>query len=313
MRSLFDDTKNPVFRLLCQIVNEIGAGAKFTRRDILNRIFELPEFIYLEAPESLREENLVDTLFTFSRDGFAVVPTVKNFSLPMSDTELCWLSAIFTADENSFLLPTPLREKLSARLKNFPPLYDETFWRKIRPGKPSEPAGKIFSDKLSVAVEALRLRKKIACGDKPFTPCRLEYDLFADKFFLIVLREETQAVEKISVDTMSAPRLTSESAAPDAEELLEKFYAEHVAEVTIKIRNARNAVERCFALLSSFDKKARLQNDGTYFLTVRYCTFDEAEVFEKIFSLGATVEVVAPKNFRERIIRKFSAIKALYD
>ncbi|MBR2733389.1 MAG: WYL domain-containing protein [Selenomonadaceae bacterium] len=313
MRSLFDDTKNPVFRLLCQIVNEIGAGAKLTRRDILNRIFELPEFIYLEAPESLREENLVDTLFTFSRDGFAVVPTVKNFSLPMSDTELCWLSAIFAADENAFLLPTPLREKLSARLKNFPPLYDETFWRKIRPGKPSEPAGKIFSDKLSVAVEALRLRKKIACGNEIFTPCRLEYDLFADKFFLIVLREETQAVEKIPVDTMSAPRLTTESAAPDAEELLEKFYAEHVAEVTIKIRNTRNAVERCFALLSSFDKKARLQDDGTYFLTVKYCTFDEAEVFEKIFSLGATVEVVAPKSFRERVIRKFSAIKALYD
>ena len=112
---------------------------------------------------------------------------------------------------------------------------------------------------------------------------------------------------------MSAPRLTSESAAPNAEVLLEKFFAENVAEVTIKIRNTRNAVERCFALLSSFDKKARLQNDGTYFLTVRYCTFDEAEVFEKIFSLGATVEVVEPKSFRERIIRKFSAIKALYD
>ena len=58
---------------------------------------------------------------------------------------------------------------------------------------------------------------------------------------------------------MSAPRLTSESAAPNAEVLLEKFYAKNVAEVTIKIRNTRNAVERCFALLSTFDKKVRLK------------------------------------------------------
>lgn len=313
MRSLFDDTKNPVFRLLCRIVNEIGDGAQLTRRDILNRIFSLPEFIYIEAPESDREEELVDTLFKFNRAGFAEVPTAKKFSLPMSDAELCWLNAILAADENSFLLPTPLREKLAARLKNFKPLYDKTFWRRISLGKPSETSGKIFSDKLATLVEALRLRRKIISGKELLTPCRLEYDLFADKYFLIVLREDTLSIEKIPVESMSVPRLTSEPAAQNAEELLEKFYTENVAEVTIKIKNTRNAVERCFALLSSFDKKARLQDDGTYFLTVRYCTFDEAEVFEKIFSLGATVEVVAPKSFREQIIRKFSAIKALYD
>lgn len=313
MRSLFDDTKNPVFSLLCQIVNEICAGAKLTRRDILQRIFALPEFVYLEAPEIEREEKLVDMLFKFSREGFAEVPIAKNFSLPISDVELSWLSAILAAEENFFLLPPPLRENLSNRLKNFPPLYDKTFWRKIHFGKSSMPAGKIFSDKLSVAVKALLSRKKITCGNETFTPCRLEYDLFSDKYFLIVLREETQAVEKISVETMSTPILSSEPALPEAEELLKKFYAEHTAEVTIKIQNTRNAVERCFALLSSFDKKSRLQEDGTYFLTVKYCTFDETEIFEKIFSLGATVEVIAPKSFRELIIQKLSAIKTLYD
>ena len=63
MQSLFDDTKNPVFRLVCQIVKEIRAGAKLTRKEILARIFSLPEFIYVEAPEVEREENIVDTLF----------------------------------------------------------------------------------------------------------------------------------------------------------------------------------------------------------------------------------------------------------
>ena len=309
MRSLFDDTKNPVFRLLCQIVNEIGAGAKFTRKEILNRIFTLPEFVYVESPETEREEKIIDTLFRFNGAGFAEVPLAKNFSLPPADAELCWLSAVLSDEELFFLLPETLRQKLSARLRNFPPLYEKNFWRKLRADKSA--ADKIFSDKLSVAVKALTLQKKIICGKELLTPCRLEYDLFSDKYFLLVLRART--FEKISVETLDALTLSDENIPSDVEEQLKKFYAENVAEVTIKVRNTRNAVERCFALFGSFDKKSRLQDDGTYFLTIKYCTFDEEEIFEKIFSLGATATVISPKDFRERIIKKFLAIKNLYE
>ena len=312
MRSLFDDTKNPVFRLLCRIVGEIHAGAKFTRKNILDRIFSLPEFIYLEAPESEREKEIVDLLFTFDRAGFAVVPTQKDFSLSPSDAELCWLSAVLADEELFFLLPAALREKLLSRLKEFPPLYEKNFHRKLRAGT-NESSGQKFFDVLSIIVVALRDGKKILCGDELLTPCRLEYDLFADKYFLIVWRAETLTVEKIPVEILDAATVSEENIPPDAEAQLKKFYAEHVAEVSLKVQNTRNAIERCFALFSSFDKKSRLQDDGTYFLTISYCTLDEEEIFNKIFSLGATATVIAPKRFRERVIKKFSEIKALYD
>ena len=310
MQSLFDDTKNPVFRLLCQIVNEIHAGAKLTRKDILRRIFELPEFIYVEAPEREREEEIVDTLFKFNRAGFAE-PFGKNFSLPMSDTELFWLKTILGDAELRFMLPDDLRQKLLSRLKNFPPLYEKNFWRKLRVNETTS-AGEKFFNVLSIIVAALRSRRKIFCGDELLTPCRLEYDSAADEYFLIVLREETQTVEKISVENLNALTLCDESTPPNTDDLLKKFYAEHAAEVSLEVQNTRNAVERCFALFSSFDKKARLQDDGTYFLTISYCTLDEEEIFEKIFSLGATATVIAPKSFRERVIKKFSEISALY-
>ena len=308
MRSLFDDTKNPVFRLLCQIIVEIHAGAKFTRKEILQRIFSLPEFIYVEAPERAREEKIVDTLFKFNREGFAE-PFGKKFSLPMSDTELCWLKAMLVDAELKFLLPDDLREKLLSRLKDFAPLYEKNFWRKLRVEK-STSAGEKFFDELTVIVEALRSRRKIFGGGELLTPCRLEYDPAADKFLLIVWRAE--AVEKIPVENLSAVTLSVEIVPSEVDALLEKFYAEHVAEVSLAVRNTRNAVERCFALFSSFDKKARLQDDGTYFLTISYCTLDEEEIFEKVFSLGATATVIAPKSFRERVIKKFSAIRELY-
>ena len=311
MRSLFDDTKNPLFRLLCQIVNEIHSGKKFTRKEILRRIFSLPEFIYLEAPEKEREEKIVDALFNFDGTGFAEIPSGKNFSLSMSDTELQWLRAVLADEETAFLLPATLRKKILSRLEKFPPLYEKNFWQKLRAVQEMS-AGEKFFDKLSVMVEALRLQRKIFCGGKLLTPCRIEYDLAADKYFLIVWREETQAVEKISVENLGAVALSEELIPPKCDELLKKFYAENVAEVSLKVWNTRNAVERCFALFSSFDKKARLQDDGTYFLTISYCLLDEEEIIEKIFSLGSSVTVVAPKTFRERIIKKFAAIQALY-
>lgn len=311
MLSLFDDTKNPLFRLLCRIVNEISAGAKFTRQEILDRIFSLPEFVYLEAPEDEREKEIVDMLFKFNREGFAEIVNVKNFSLPMSDAELCWLSAVLADEELFFLLPRDLREKLLRRLKNFPPLYEKNFCRKLRISS-NATAEKIFSHRLSVVVETLITQKKIICGKEILVPCRLEYDLFADKYFLIIWREELQTIEKIPVENLAEPTLSKESIPLEAETQLKKFYAEHVVEVTIKVKNTRNAVERCFALLSSFDKKSRLQDDGTYFLTIKYCTLDEEEIFEKIFSLGVTATVIAPKSFRERIIKKFIAIQNLY-
>lgn len=312
MQSLFDDTKNPVFRLLCQIVGRIQAGAKLTRKEILAEIFSLPEFIYLEAPETEREEKIIDALFKFNRAGVAEIPPGGNFALPISDAEFSWLSAVLADEELFFLLPDALRQKLSARLKDFPPLYEKNFRRKLR-AKPTTAAGKIFSERLALIVEALRLRKKISCAEEILTPCRLEYDLFADKFFLIVWREATRQVEKISVETLSELVLAEENIPPDVEELVKKFYAEHVAEVSLEVKNTRNAVERCFALFSSFDKKSCLQDDGSYFLTITYCTLDEEEIFDKAFSLGAAATVLAPETFRERIIKKFTAIKNLYE
>ena len=311
MQSLFDDTKNPVFRLVCQIVKEIRAGAKLTRKEILARIFSLPEFIYVEAPEVEREENIVDTLFKFNRAGFAEIPSGKNFSLPISDTELSWLSAILADEELFFLLPEDLREKLSARLKNFPPLYAKNSWRRLR-AKMTTATGKIFSEKLAAIVEALRLQKKIICGEEILTPCRLEYDLFTDKYFLIVWREITRRVEKIPIENLPAITLSDENIPPDTESHLKNFYAENVAEVSLKVENTRNAVERCFALFSSFDKKSRLQDDGSYFLTISYCTLDEEEIFDKILSLGAAATVISPEAFRKRIINRFIEIKNLY-
>lgn len=312
MRTLFDSSKNPLFRLMCRLVNEINSGAKLTRKEIRNRIFSMPEFIYFEAPETEKEENIIDTLFEFDENGFAKNHIRQSVTLPPNDVEIGFLKTMLEDDEVNFLLPDDLRKKLSERIENFIPLYGSKNWHKLRPKNTEEPEGKILSDKLSVLVEALRKRSEISCAEKKIIPCRLEYDFSSDKYFLLTWSEEKNIVEKIPVGKLEKILPTKKNIPADVEEKFQKFYSTNTAEISLSVRNTRNAVERCFALFGMYEKKARFQGDGTYLLTVEYFKPDEEEILEKIFSLGAAVTVLSPKNIRERIIKKFVAIKNLY-
>jgi len=311
MRSLFDDTKNSLFRLLCQIVDEICAGGKFTRKDILRRIFVLPEFIYLEAPEQAREEEIVDALFNFDRNGFAVVPAKKKFSLPASDAELAWLRALLSDEKLEFLLPATLREKLLDRLEKFSPLFEKSSWRKFPPNQVE--SSKNLPVNLPIIIEALRLRRKLFVDGKDVSPCRLEYDLAANKYFLIAWLDDARTIKKFSVEALTSVALSLEQISDETDARLENFYSANVTEISLEVQNTRNAVERCFALFSSFDKKARLQDDGGCILTISYSPTEEEEILEKILSLGSAATVIAPQSLRERVHRKFAEINSLYE
>ena len=312
MQKLFDSSKNPIFRLLCCLVNEINSGAKFTRKEVKNRILSLPEFIYSEAPETEKEDAIIDALFDFDENGHAKICVAQSITLSPNVGEINFLKTLLIDDEVNFLLPPDLRKKLSERLKKFSPLYEPKDWKKLRLKSDKESEGKIFSEELSIVIEALRKKIKILCAGKKIIPCRLEYDFFADKYFLIAWSEEKNIAEKIPVHRLGKILLTEEKFSADIEEKLKKFYSEHSAEISLSVKNTRNAVERCFALFGPYDKKTRLQQDGSYFLSIRYCRFDESEVLEKILSLGAAVTVLSPQNIREQIIGKFVAIRNLY-
>ena len=64
----------------------------------------------------------------------------------------------------NFLAQNPSRQAVGTRRKNF-------FGQAVSRGR------------------GIALAEKIICSDENFTPCRPKYDLFADKYFLIVLRE----------------------------------------------------------------------------------------------------------------------------
>ena len=309
MQSLFDEIKNPLFGLMCRLVNEIHSGKNLTRTEIKKRIRTLPNFFYNEAPDFEREEKIIDALFSFDeKTGFAKICIAAPISAPVTNSELSWLKSFLLDDETAFLLPENLREKLLERLKNVKPLYEKNIWCKLT-AKPSKPrAGLTFAKNLSLTVQALTEQKIISAGTQNLIPYRLEYDNFADKFFLVTWADEKSCVEKFSLENLQNLTLTNEKISANVEKKVEKFYAENSVEISLLVRNTRNAVERCFAIFGAYDKKARLNSDGNYFLTVKFLKFDEEEILARILFLGVAVTVVSPEIYRRKVIDIFSEI-----
>lgn len=122
-----------------------------------------------------------------------------------------------------------------------------------------------------------------------------------------------ERVEKFSIASLKKIFLIEENIPADLEARLEKFYLEHRTEVSLRLTDTRNAVERCFALFGAYDKMSRIEPDGKYFLTIRYHDFDEDEVFERIVSLGAAAVVLEPERLRRRVIERLLSIKKILE
>lgn len=80
----------------------------------------------------------------------------------------------------------------------------------------------------------------------------------------------------------------------------------------LRVHERNNAVERCFLLFASYDKEA-YREEHSYVLTVRYYAFDAREVFEKVLSLGAAVEILSPMVWRERMRNVLREAAAQYE
>lgn len=313
MQSLFNEIKNPLFRTMCKIVNEIYAGKNLTRREIKKRICEIPEFFYNESPDFEREEKIIDALFKFDeKTGFAKICLDAPLTINFTDAEIIWLKTFLADEETAFLLPKNLREKLLERLQKFPALYEKNIWRKLnfKPSKPRE--GIIFSENLSLILQALIEQKIISCAGKKIIPYRVEYDIFSDKYFLIAWSAEKSCIEKFAVADLPEIILTTEKIPPDIESTVKNFYEENAVKVSLLIKDRLNAVERCFALFGMYDKKARLQPDGNYLLTITCLKFEETDILEKILSLGAAVTVQSPAALRKKIISIFTDLQQIY-
>ncbi len=86
--------------------------------------------------------------------------------------------------------------------------------------------------------------------------------------------------------------------------------ADRCRELTLMIKDERNALERVMLHFAHFEKQAeRLENDR-YLLRLKYYESDETEIVIRVLSFGPYVKVLEPQSFVELIKERLTAQKS---
>ena len=294
MNKLFNEISNPLFHTLCQLINEIHSGHKLTRKEIHDRINKIPAFHYNEAPETSRETAIINKVFRFSSPESPAELCLDAQVPPLiTSTELSWLKSMLQESSYSFLLPTALREELLQRLKDIPPLYHPKIWK----GHPDNDI--LFHPCLKMILEAFFHQKMLRSHQCIIAPYRLEYDLATGNYTLIAWHISEQRLIKETLDASCKFELSQEDIPPMLSKKISDYFQEHREELILRLSPTRNAVERCFSLFDTYDKKAWIEQDGTYMLTIQYYDFDREEILHKIKTLASSVTILSPDSIRQ--------------
>lgn len=271
-------------------------------RDIIGRngfsetmLFLEPELIGKNSIGLLTEQNGIYTSI------------LKNEPhIPLTEVQKRWLCAVLNDKKSSLFLDREQKAELY-KLLGAEPLFVGSFIRffdRFTDGDNFEDESYIrnFRNILRSIHENRLVRisfqtRKNARVTHYFLPEKLEYSSKNDKFRVHVIRyNKTQPVERgiINLSHITSSELTDIT----AENMLYK--APSQKEVTVKVRNERNAVNRFMMEFAELERISDFDDETKECtVTVKYDAKDETEILIRILSFGPVVEVIGDDGFRK--------------
>lgn len=309
MVSLFNGVNNHLFIKLCEVINAVQNGEALTKKQLLTRLMA-DDFNYEYATDTKTEETLADYFFTFdSENGTAECRLLDEVTFFLTNDEKAWIASLLKDEQFAFLLTPSLREKMEGIFLSDKEAGFGSYWYRMQrnAGKP------MLQDKqecIKNIFSAFRNQKNILCsytdgtGKNSFTvtgsPCRLEYDLALNTYNLLLWTGN--APVKIPLECLATTALLPIERPTNIEEKFQAYLEKCSAKVRLEVQEKNNAVERCFAMFSSYDKDSWRSDDGKYILEVNYYDFDYPEIRRNILSLGSAVTVLQPESIATDIL-----------
>lgn len=228
-------------------------------------------------------------------------------TMPLTLLEKRWLKALLQDPRIALFAPD------STGLEDVEPLYEPgtfVYFDRYTDGDPFE--DERYIENFRTVLTAIREKRPLRVRFRGHTgirhsfvcmPYRLEYSAKDDKFRLLALGRHQP-------HTINLARIRSCSLLDDAEFDFMAQPPEHNCELTLLLRNERNALERVLLHFSHFEKETCRREDGLYEIRLRYDKDDETELLIRVLSFGPVLQVVAPDAFigliRERLDRQKS-------
>lgn len=228
-------------------------------------------------------------------------------TMPLTHIQKQWLKAI-SLDPRIRLFGAELNG-----LEGVEPLFtpaDYVIYDQYGDGDPYEDEGYMarFRTVLSALKEKqpLRIQAVNRKGNRismTVLPVRLEYSEKDDKFRLLSTGcrygGTVNLARMVSCETCSVGSFRLHPPAEPVKRV-----------VTLRIRDERNALERCMLHFAHFEKQAERIDRSHYMVRIQYNRDDETEMVIRVLSFGPLVEVTEPRDFRNRMIERLQRQKS---
>ena len=133
-------------------------------------------------------------------------------------------------------------------------------------------------------------------------PIRLEYSEKDDKFRVV-----TKGWRSISTVNLAKIRDCQHY---NGQRVLEgEEYEKTYDEMTVRLTDERNALERFMLHFAHFEKRAEKLDEKNYIVKIKYDHDDASELVIRILSFGPMVEVLGSEKFRNLVIEKLKKQK----
>ncbi len=297
---IFNEIYSAYYNTVAKIITAVIAGKADDKS--INKIISDNAFgeSVLTVMPSLRSEKwqLVRSDMT--------TPLSYKPTMPLTITQKQWLKAI-SLDPRIRLFGVEFQG-----LDDVEPMFtsdDYYIYDKYSDGDPFEDEKYIehFRTILSAMKNGQNLKIEMLSrkGNTVYSRCipeRLEYSEKDDKFRLVT--SGCRFIKILNVSRITKCKIYS------GETVLESSVSEpEYEEITLKVKDERNALERCLLHFAHFEKRAEREDDH-YLLHIRFNRDDESEMVIRVLSFGPMVEVLGSESFKKLIIAKLKSQKS---
>ena len=232
-------------------------------------------------------------------------PVKRKPTMPLTDIQKMWLKAVLL-DPRIKLFDIEIPS-----LSNVEPLFtpeDYRIYDKYADGDPVEDEEyvKHFRTILCAIKNGLNVKIEMTSrkGKTLYVRCKpicIEYSEKDDKFRVITTG--CPFIKTVNIARITKCRIYEGEGVRNAEPP-----EEHYETMTLKVRDERNALERCMLHFAHFEKRAERVGEN-YLVHIKFNKDDEPEMVIRVLSFGPMVEALAPQDFREKIIEKLKKQK----
>ena len=227
-------------------------------------------------------------------------------TMPLTLTQKQWLKAI-SLDPRIKLFGVEFQG-----IEDVEPLFtsaDYYIYDKYSDGDPYE--DEEYIERFRTILTAIKTRQNIKIemtnrkGNTVYSRCvpeRLEYSEKDDKFRLVT--SGCRFIKTINISRLTKCRIYN------GETIIKSTPPTPTYEwITLKVKDERNALERCLLHFAHFEKRAE-RVDNYYLLHIKFNHDDEPEMVIRILSFGPMVEVLESESFKKLIIDKLKSQKS---